>query len=555
MRRFVLHGPIGVVAALIFAGSFVLLVAGMSHEISVYDEALILVGATRVADGAVLHRDFYANYGPAQFYLLAGLFKVFGSSVLVERVWDTVVRAMIVTVAFLIVRRAVSRFEGLVAAGLVLIWVCVFGTYSFPVFPSVLFALFGALCLLPIFEGQRSLPLLFGSGVCVGITVLFRYDVGFYTFIALTMVTSVYQLSRPIPLNARISDLLWALLPCWLGVATICAPVVAAYAAGGVIQDFLFDILYYPAHFYRRMRALPFPGLRTMLGAPTQIGIYLPVIIWVTALCAAALGRRSASLTGMSAARPWIMLLLGTLSALFYLKGLVRVSLIHMALSIVPALILSAMLLPYVRRDASHRIARPAMVAALVGLIVVALPTLVATANDGRAALHNAIWAVRMSPWTAAAEDKPTGIASCRPSSGLERIACFEIDQTRADAIRYVESHSRPNDFIFVGLRHHDRIFVNDILFYFVAAQRPATKWYHFDPGLQTSKEIQIAMIGELQTTKPHYVVLEAEWDDYAEPNESAVSSGVMLLDDFVRANYQPVQAFGKITVLQAKES
>ena len=62
-------------------------------------------------------------------------------------------------------------------------------------------------------------------------------------------------------------------------------------------------------------------------------------------------------------------------------------------------------------------------------------------------------------------------------------------------------------------------------------------------------------MIGDLQTTKPKYVVLESEWDDFDEPNESAVSSGVTLLDDFLRANFQPVQVFGKLTVLRATDA
>jgi hypothetical protein len=46
--------------------------------------------------------------------------------------------------------------------------------------------------------------------------------------------------------------------------------------------------------------------------------------------------------------------------------------------------------------------------------------------------------------------------------------------------------------------------------------------------------------------------VLESEWDDFDEPNESSVSSGVTLLDDFLRSNFQPVRVFGKLTVLWA---
>ena len=175
----------------------------------------------RVAQGAVLHRDFYANYGPAQFYILAGLFKLFGVSVLMERVWDTIVRAMIVAVAFLIVQRAMSRQEGFLAAGLVLIWMCFLGYYAYPVFPALLFALLSALCLLPLFEDRRSRPLLFSSGLCIGVSVLFRYDVGFYAFAALTLVSAGYVLSRPLPLGTRLADLLRVLLPAYLGLGIL----------------------------------------------------------------------------------------------------------------------------------------------------------------------------------------------------------------------------------------------------------------------------------------------------------------------------------------------
>jgi len=549
MMKFFLNGAVAKVAALIFTGSFVLLAAAMRREVNVYDEALILVDASRVAHGAVLHRDFYANYGPAQFYILAGLFKVFGVSVLVERVWDTIVRAMIVTIAFLIVQRGGARREGLFAAGLVLIWLSFLGYYAYTVFPALLFALLGALCLLPIFEDRQSPPLLFSSGLCIGVTVLFRYDVGFYTFAAVTLVTAGYVLSRPLPLGVRAAGLLRVLLPTYLGLGIVCIPVAAAYVSNGILQDFLFEVIYFPAQAYRRMRAMPFPDLETLRAVPTQIGVYLPFLVWLAALFTVLYSRRSPGSPEANAARHWIMLLLGLLSALFYLKGLVRPALIQLALSIVPALMLSAMLLQAKRRSPDRL---PAIAAAWAGLFIVLLPTFVAAAQDGYAMVQNAIWITQRSTWSAATADTPADIASCRPVPGLQRVACFEIDQARADAIRYVEAHTRPNDVIFVGLSRHDRILGNDLLFYFVGGWIPATKWHHFDSGLQSNKEIQTAMIGDLQAAKPPYVVLESEWEDFNEPNESAVSSGVTLLDDFLRSNFQPVQVFGKLRVLRA---
>ena len=59
---------------LTFCVSFSLLFASMNRDVSRYDEGLVLFGAVRVLHGDVPYRDFYANYGPAQFYVLAGLF-------------------------------------------------------------------------------------------------------------------------------------------------------------------------------------------------------------------------------------------------------------------------------------------------------------------------------------------------------------------------------------------------------------------------------------------------------------------------------------------------
>ena len=83
-------------AAIVFAVSFIALALSTTPKLIPYDEGLILTGAMRVAAGAVPHRDFYANYGPGQFYAVAGLFDLFGQSALVERMYDAVVKAGIV---------------------------------------------------------------------------------------------------------------------------------------------------------------------------------------------------------------------------------------------------------------------------------------------------------------------------------------------------------------------------------------------------------------------------------------------------------------------------
>jgi len=95
----VLHSSRAITVA-IFLMAFVAHVASLPRTIdNVYDEGLIVFGAQRVLEGDIPYRDFWTLYAPGQFYAVAGLFKLFGSSVLVERLWDAAVRAGVVATA------------------------------------------------------------------------------------------------------------------------------------------------------------------------------------------------------------------------------------------------------------------------------------------------------------------------------------------------------------------------------------------------------------------------------------------------------------------------
>ena len=61
--------------------------------------------------------------------------------------------------------------------------------------------------------------------------------------------------------------------------------------------------------------------------------------------------------------------------------------------------------------------------------------------------------------------------------------------------------------------------------------------------------EASTKMIGELRDGKVPWVVRDASFDDAREPNGSARSSGVVLLDDYVDAHYRPVGRDGPVSV------
>jgi hypothetical protein len=95
----------------------------------------------------------------------------------------------------------------------------------------------------------------------------------------------------------------------------------------------------------------------------------------------------------------------------------------------------------------------------------------------------------------------------------------------------------------------HDKLLMNDIGLYFAADRPPATRWHHFDPGLQTREDVQRHMIRELEERGTRWAVRDSSWDRASEPNESAVSSGVHLLDRYLAARYRPVRRFGPISL------
>ena len=105
-----------------------------------------------------------------------------------------------------------------------------------------------------------------------------------------------------------------------------------------------------------------------------------------------------------------------------------------------------------------------------------------------------------------------------------------------------------------MGLGRHDKIHAANLALTFGAAVVAPTRWHDLHPGVQTRADVQAQMIRELSAEPLAYVVLDRQWDDVSEPNESARSSGVTALDDYLAAHFAPVFRAGSLTVLESRE-
>jgi hypothetical protein len=232
----------------------------------------------------------------------------------------------------------------------------------------------------------------------------------------------------------------------------------------------------------------------------------------------------------------------------FFGKGWVHVSVIHMAMALVSSLALVGVL---AQKFPGRGMAGRALEgAALLFGLGFAVSWLYAGLSE---AAGNIIWAANPATWEVSSAGLPPEAGSCRVPAWFERMTCFRVDPASAETIRYLQQHTTPDDRLFVGLSRHDKIFVNDVLLYFAANRLAATKWHQFDPGLQTLAPTQRLMIGELERSPPKLIVIEDIWADHQEPNDSALSSGVTLLDDYLRRAFEPVATFGANTVLRPR--
>ena len=500
----------------------------MWRQVRLFDEGIILTGAMRVQAGDLLHRDFYANYGPAQFYIVAALFQLFAADVMVERAWDIAVRGGIAALIYLLIASRARGVIAFAAAALAAAWLSSVGNHGYPVYPALFFSLLAA-HLLERSLTRNSLPLAACAGVCVAVVTLFRYDVGFFALAALVAGSMFARMPNPAGYAFRLTS--EALVMAGV-TGAIVLTLLATYAASGALNGFYHDVIDFPARAYVKTRSLPFPPLEAVWKQRRLLPVvmYLPLFACVAGLLVLVRkspGKIPASTASEDRGSRLLVVLLIPLTAMFYLKGVVRLGTDQLQLSLIASIPLLAL--------AWHLSAGRRAVRATVNLI-----WLVNAASAGAFG------------YLAATRDNLMYERPVRIGLGVLHVEP-NVEPERDAALRYVRSNSSPGDRIFVGLARHDKMIMNDVSAYFLSGRMPATKWHQFDPGLQTSAGIQTEIVRELQARKPKLVWLESSFDWIIEPNESAVSSGVTLLDDYLRITYRPAATFGAIQILKRK--
>lgn len=524
------------VAIAIFAVSLILLWIGMDRfAFNIYDEGVIVYGAERVLQGDVPYRDFWGVYPPGQFWSVAALFKLFGSSILVERFWDMSLRAGIALMSYLIAARLASVRCALVVWTLSLAWLWAIGYPGYPMIPALLLTLLSSWFFISFLASSSSRKDLFAAGIFVGLTVAFRHDVGFQIFVAevvtLISLAVIGRSARSRAVETR-STLLSDGLMLGGGIAVTLVPLLIYLVATVPMHDLLDQLIIFPATVYPVVRSVPYPSIFDT--PPVEVFPYYFHFI-VLALAGIYLYRARSKKFQESNLDLWkAVLFLFWLIGLMFLKSLVRPDYPHLIHVFVPSVLLAAVLFSTQHNDARVHGEKLVLLIALFGMAVYPAVT-------ARAALVRYIVMLQ----------DPSKVPH---PSGLSRAGGLAIPKDQAAALDYVREHVRPGAKIFVGAGRHDTVLLNDVMFYFLAERGSATRYHELHPGLATTLSAQQTIVDDLLHNHVQYVVLYLGFDDHSEPNRRALSTHVEKLDAFLQERYRTVFESGYYKVLELRD-
>ena len=546
LHRAQLSGPSRVASALplflVFLLTGLYLLPVVPFGLNPYDEGVRLYGADQVLSGHIPYYDFFAYYGPAQFYWPALLFKLFGTQIMVARLG---------TLVFICVA-AVALFSICRHARLSLLWTSIpiaallaplgTGDQLVACDPALSLILAAAASL----TGAWGLPRNeFTAGSLLGLAATFRPDFGLYGVVAGVAVSLWRSRSgsdaphySSLPGN-RLVGPLWHLGFLVGGIATTAVPFFGLLSSYG--PRHLIGALFVTPARLMPFRTLPYayyelPYLNAWISGRPVPPPALPdpqtAVVFLTPLVGLLLSlrllqrRERKQLPRQNEQIPTLLFTLITAGGLgIYALG--RGDWYHVyPLHVFSALAVSLILGP--------RATGPGLAGILFVLISVAG---IAPGIALRIAL-------------AVSSPSEVGVPLSLPRS--RGIAVNESMAWVGAAVRDIWRYGDGGP-ILVGTPRHDRVHANAMILYFLAERPSGTYFQDMIPGLTTTRRVQEHIVADLMNSHVRTVVIsKATPPD--EPNKSRLPSGVSVLDDYLRSEFSRVLQTDNYDILVKRE-
>jgi hypothetical protein len=442
-------------------------------------------------------------YGPASFYLVAAVFHVLAPSVLAMRVVWLVLEAIVAVEVLLLAWALGGRWAGCLAFALSLsLTMSIQPNYGYPAIPALATAL-AAIIALTIRNA------IFTAGLFIGFTALFRHDFALYALLACVP----HVLGRL--LHNRKSGLI-GLSTLILGAAAPTIPTFLLLGALAGLAPLVHQLLIFPATVLPYYANLPL--LYRLWLHPSSYRSNPDIAIRLLALAA------------------FLAVLVSLLSlTLHAARDRHRLGDIRLGLALALS-VLSLALANHARFrfDPSHTWPLLVAFAPVLASAPFALRRLRLRLATGALA-----FGVLMATGLLAADRLTTQLQSAYIPLAAARARGIVVSAGSHynQVIRSVESNTRAGEHIFSGATRHDRIAINDALIYFLSERHIPTAYHELNRGMVVTEPVQAEIVAALESHSVRLLVL-LDWDSN-EPNRSAVSSGITLLDTHIRTHFE----------------
>lgn len=470
-----------------------------------YDESFILAGADRIVKGEVPHKDFSSEYPAGQLYTLAALFKVFGTSVITERIYDIFIRSLLSLSVFLIIRLFSSSLYAIAGWAMSLIWVLHSSSPAYSVIPSMLFILVGIHLFILHIKEQKSAYIVL-SALSIVCAICFRHDLGGYTAIVMSIV---------LLLRIITGVQSWKPLTLFLTSAVVAAlPIIIFFVIYSDLRAALTDLVLIPMT-YREYQALPYPPLSRW---------NLPFYIFPLVLFGGALSSIILIMRNRDNWRAYTILLI-SLTGIFCINQVtMRSDMIHLFPVALTGILLAPILLFTLLRELSLNRWKKIVISMLFVIMFTVSLSKPYVIIDMFLSRTNGYFVKQVSP-------------------DVERAKYSVVQPDIKKVVSYIKKNTSRHDYIYVGVKNHDQFITNYIIIYFLADRNYASKYHILNPGVQTTLQTQQEMVNEFKIRPPRLIVLSTLVR--IEANPSGIDTKVDLLDNFIADNFELKETYG----------
>jgi hypothetical protein len=526
-----------------FLGSFIVLLLPNLVRVVEHDEGFIVTGAMMILDGQLPYRDFLSYYGPAQYYVLAALFRLFGENLIVSRLEHVLCMAAFVPV--IVIASTNPKHEpgptSWIIAGVFLASALIsFPNANYPAIPATLLLLI-ACCFLKrwiVISDFRDASI---ASICIGVAGLFRWDFGVFGLFAANAAIVIIGIASRTSYKTVLRSLVIVTAPATAMILVIYLPLLMT---GDPVRWYQ-EILHYSLFDAAKYRGIAFvrPAYWKLLGAIRAGNVlelyeslfrllYIATPVALVALTLPFVVYRARH--NSSGIESFGLLLPPTFLALLCGALLNQMRVRPTLWQGFPALVISLPLLTYLLQAKGSAIFRKhprvkLFTSGVAFLVFAALATL---------SLSSLL--VSMSNQVA-----PLGL----PRASAIKVLPGDLGYARV--IREVAQRMDRGDFIYSGPSDHSRLFVNDSLLYFLVDGRPATRFVEMEPGIANTVSAQQEICDALLRKKVRVVaLLDAQSH---EPNLSSRSNGIHIVDDCIRYNFDFIKTVGSYSIFVSR--